>query len=314
MGNLAPVALFVYNRPIHTQKVVEALLRNEEAKHSDLVIFSDASKKEEESEKVVQVRKYIKTISGFKSITIKEQRQNQGLAKSIIDGVTEIVNKFGKVIVLEDDIETSQYFLKFMNEMLNFYENEKRIWSVTGFSYPIKSRKIPEIFCFFAMSCWSWGTWADRWQHYDKNPEKYISQISKKDIYRFDYYNTTEMFSQITANKAKEINTWAIFWYAEQFVNNGFQIMPSKPLAKNIGMDGTGIHCGTNLFYNYDLYENEINIDFSKIPIEENKIATKVICNFFRKQKKIKNIIKQIIRKIFGKKIFTVLKLLLEGR
>jgi len=312
MKNLAPIVLFVYNRPFHTQKVIEALQKNREATYSDLFIFSDAPKKEDASEKVEQVRNYIKTISGFKSVTIKEQTQNQGLAKSIINGVTEVVNKFGKIIVLEDDIETSPYFLKFMNDALSFYENEKQIWSITGFAYPIENKKLPAAFCFFAMCCWSWGTWADRWKHYDKNPDKYILQMSKKDINRFDYHNTTGMFSQITANKTGELNTWAIFWYAVQFVNRGFQIMPTKPLAKNIGMDNSGVHCKATSIYDYKYNENELQIDFNNVPIKENKLATKLICNFFRKQKPKQNIIKPIVCKIVGKQIINRIKLLLK--
>jgi len=269
-----------------------------------LFIFSDAPKYSDANEKVKQVRDYIKTISGFKAVIIKEQTQNLGLAKSIIDGVTEVVNKFGKIIVLEDDIEVSPYFLKFMNEALIFFKNERKIWSVTGFSYPIKHKKLPDIFCFFAMSCWSWGTWADRWVYYDKNPDRYISLFTKKIIHRFDYYDSTEMFSQITANKTEVINTWAIFWYAIQFINNGFQIMPSKPLAKNIGMDGTGIHCGTTSIYNYNIYKNEIKMDFNNVLIEENKLATKLISNFLKKQKKkpsVINYVKKIIKRLLLK-------------
>ena len=293
------------------------MLKNAESEDSNLFIFSDAPKDDRSSEKVNQVRNYIKTISGFKSITIKEQTQNQGLAKSIIDGVTEIVNKFGKIIVLEDDIETSPYFLKYMNNALIFYENEKRIWSITGFTYPIKNKYLPDAFCFFAMSCWGWGTWANRWEHYDKNPDKYISLLTKKNKNRFDYYGTTKMYSQITANKTGELNTWAIFWYAEQYINNGFQIMPAKPLSKNIGMDNSGVHCKKTSVYDYSLNENDLEIDFKNIPVEENSLATNLICEWFRKQKpsiivRAKNIIKRIICKIFSKKIIVKLKLLIK--
>jgi len=314
MENLAPIVLFVYNRPRHTEKVIEALKKNKEATYSDLFVFSDAPKNEEVEENVEQVRNYIKTISGFKTITIKKHTENQGLAKSIIDGVTEVVNKYGKIIVLEDDIETSPYFLKFMNNALDFFLEEKQVWSITGFSYPIKSRKLPLAFCFFAMSCWSWGTWVDRWKYYEKNPDKYILQISPKHVNRFDYYGSTEMFSQITANKEGKFNTWAIFWYAVQYINSGFQIMPSKPLAKNIGMDGTGIHCGTTTVYDYKLHNDEVKIDFNKIPIKENKLATKLICSFFREQKKgsiirrTKNCVKQMIRSVFGEKFISMMK------
>lgn len=284
--NLAPIVLFVYNRPAHTQKVVEALQKNKEAKHSDLFIFSDAPKNENANEKVSQVRSYIKTITGFKAITIKEQAQNQGLAKSIVNGVTEVVNRFGKIIVLEDDIETSPYFLKFMNKTLQFYETEKRIWSITGFSYPIKHAELPEAFCYFAISAWGWGTWEDRWKHFDKNPNKYISLISTpEDIHHFNFYGTADRYWKFMANRTGELNTWALFWYAVQFVNNGLQIMPAKPLSKNIGMDNSGVHCEAVSIFDCDFSENEIEFDFNKIPIEENRLATKLICDFFRKHR-----------------------------
>ena len=292
--SLAPIILFVYNRSDHTQKVIEALQKNEESKLSDLFIFSDAPKNEEANERVEQVRNYIKTISGFNSITIKEQTQNQGLAKSIINGVTEVVNKFGKIIVLEDDIETSSFFLKYMNDALTFYESEKRVWNITGYQFPINANKIPETFFLYTSSCWSWGTWSDRWKHFDKNPDKYISIMSKKDIYKFNLYGTFNYFQQITANKTGEINTWAIFWAAEIFINKGLCLFPSKSLVKNIGMDNSGVHCGKTSVYDSEIKEKRIN--FNKIKIKENKFATKLICNFFRKQKQ--NIIKRIIRKI----------------
>ena len=290
MENLAPIVLFVYNRPLHTQKVVEALLKNDEAKYSDLFVFSDAAKNEEAKEKVEQVRNYIKTISGFKSITIKEQAKNQGLAKSIIDGVTEVVNRFGKIIVLEDDIETSPYFLKFMNDALNFYENEKRVWCITGWNHPIDTNKLPNAFFSYTASCWGWGTWTDRWKHFDKNPDKYIEQMSKEDIYKFDYYGTMGMFWQITANKTGELNSWAIFMYAEMFVKKGLCLFPAKSLVRNIGGDGSGNSHGDSTFFGRVVFE-KTSFDLSVIPIEENKLYIKRMCNFFvnRKMKVRKN-------------------------
>jgi FkbM family methyltransferase len=285
MENLAPIVLFVYNRPLHTQKVVEALLKNDEAKYSNLFVFSDAAKNEEAKEKVEQVRNYIKTISGFKSITIKEQAKNQGLAKSIIDGVTEVVNRFGKIIVLEDDIETSPYFLKFLNDALNFYENEKRVWVITGYNYPINTDKLPKIVFSYFYSCWGWGIWADRWKFFDKNPDKYITLISKKDIYKFDYYGTMEQFSQITKNNTGELNTWAVFLYAEMFVNKGLCLFPAKSLVKNIGFDNSGVHCGESEFLGNNYALEKPVYDFSAIPTKETKLYVKMVRKLFQKQK-----------------------------
>ena len=140
---LAPIVLFVYNRPWHTQQTVEALQKNELAAESDLYIFADGPKTAND-EKVNEVRKYIKTITGFKSVTIFEKEKNCGLANSVIAGVTEIINKFGEVIVVEDDIVTSKYFLKFINEALDFFANDPKIFSISGYTYSDKIMKIPK--------------------------------------------------------------------------------------------------------------------------------------------------------------------------
>ena len=143
---LAPIILFVYNRPWHTQQTVEALQKNELSSESDLVIFADGPKAnatEEQKEKISQVREYTHKISAFKSVTIYEKEINCGLANSVIAGVTEIINKFGKVIVVEDDLVTSRYFLNFMNETLDFFENDEWIFSVSGYNYSSEILKIP---------------------------------------------------------------------------------------------------------------------------------------------------------------------------
>jgi hypothetical protein len=285
MLNLSPIVLFVYNRPEHTRQTLDALAANFLASESDLFIYSDAPKNQEAVESVQAVRSLIKNVQGFKSVTIIEREKNWGLANSIIDGVTNIVNQYGKIVVLEDDIVTSPYFLQFMNDALSFYENEKKVWNITGYQFPINSDKLPNAFLSCYRSCWSWGTWADRWKYFDKNPDKYISQITKKKIYRFNFYGTNDMFSQITANKEGKLNTWAIFWYAEIFINNGFTLFPGKSLANNTGMDGSGVHCGRNNNFDNVLENDPIGINFNEIPLEDNKLATKLICDYLAKTK-----------------------------
>ena len=132
---LAPIVLFVYNRPWHTQQTVEALQKNVYAAESELIIYADAAKNDHAEEKVQEVRKYIKSITGFKSVEIIEQKTNQGLANSIINGVTEVVNKYGRIIVLEDDIVTSKWFLKYMNDALEVYKDEEKVMEISGHLY-----------------------------------------------------------------------------------------------------------------------------------------------------------------------------------
>src|SRR5574341_550215 len=167
--NIAPISLFVYNRLRHTQQTVEALQKNELANVSHLFVFSDGPKSETDKEKVLKVREYIKTVTGFKSVTLIEREQNLGLGNSIITGVTEIVNRYGKIIVLEDDLVTSLYFLKFMNEALAFYTDDPRIYTITGYSFPIKFPKDYHypVYLSYRHSSWGWGTWKENWMNID---------------------------------------------------------------------------------------------------------------------------------------------------
>lgn len=240
--NLAPIVLFTYNRPWHTQQTVEALQKNELAKESELFIFSDGGKDETSWQKVNEVREYLKTISGFKNITLTFQDKNIGLADSIISGVTDIVNRYGKIIVLEDDIVTSPYFLKYMNDALDFYENEEKVWHISGWNYPITKEESNETFLWRVMNCWGWATWKDKWQYFEKDTKKLINSFSDYDIYKFNLDGTHNFWSQVILNKEKKINTWAIFWYATIFQNSGLCLNPVNQLIKNIGFDVEGTH------------------------------------------------------------------------
>ena len=134
----APIALFVFNRPWHTRQTVEALRNNEGASESELFVFCDGPRTERDDLPVDEVRQYVRTITGFKKITVVERDNNLGLARSIVSGVTEIVNTFGCIIVIEDDSVTSRFFLKFMNEALLQYKNAQRVMHVSGYMYPVK--------------------------------------------------------------------------------------------------------------------------------------------------------------------------------
>lgn len=227
MATPAPIVLFVYNRPEHTRRTVEALRQNELADQSDLLIFSDAPKNEKAVEEVNAVRTFIRSITGFKKVTIIEREKNWGLANSIIDGVTNIVNQFGRVIVLEDDMVTSSSFLRFMNEALEHYASEPRVWHISGWNYPISPDGLGDSFLWRIMSCWGWGTWADRWQNFEKNTEKLIKEFSKADIRYMNVDGYENFWKQVLLNQKGRINTWAIYWYASIIRGKGLCVNPA---------------------------------------------------------------------------------------
>ncbi|MBT8375880.1 MAG: glycosyltransferase, partial [Bacteroidia bacterium] len=158
--DLAPITLFTYNRPDHTQKTLDALSKNPEASQSTLYVFCDGPKanaSEEERETINKVVKIVKKEQRFKDVIISVQEQNQGLAKSIVTGVTEIVNEHNSVIVLEDDIITSSGFLKYMNNALRIYANDTEVMHISGYMYPLKE-ELPETFFLKVPLCWGWAT------------------------------------------------------------------------------------------------------------------------------------------------------------
>ena len=283
--NYAPIVLFTYNRPWHTQRTVEALQKNELASESELFIYSDDAKNQNARKNVDQVRDYLETINGFKKIIIIRRDKNWGLTNSIIDGVTKIVNQFGSIIVLEDDLVTSPYFLKFMNDALKLYKNEKRVWHISGWNYPIKVDGLEDVFLWRGMNCWGWATWSDRWQYYEKNIDKTISSFSKEDIKKFNLDGVAKDFwNQVIANKNGKINTWAIFWYGSIFKQDGLCLNPTKTLVENIGNDASGTNFGKSTIYTSKNLTNS-DIKFNISDIEEDKSIEK-IKDFYKMHKK----------------------------
>lgn len=246
--NLAPIALFVYNRPWHTRQTVEALRANAEAVKSQLYIFSDAPKSETQFEAVREVRQYIRQIDEFKSVTIVERETNFGLARSIIDGVTSIVNEFGRIIVLEDDIVTNPYFLKFMNEALNKYQTSVNVGSITGFALPIT---IPpeypnQVYLTHRHSSWGWGTFERVWREIDWDVRDY--DTFRKDLEARKAFNIAgeDMALMLDLQMNGKINSWSIRFDYSCFKRKLFSVAPVEGLVSNIGFDGTGVHCSEN--------------------------------------------------------------------
>lgn len=292
--NFAPVVLFVYKRLIHTTKTLITLKNNMYAEDTDLIIYSDGAKDDSTKIEVNKVREYIKTISGFKSIKIIENEKNIGLANSIITGVTETVQKYGKLIVVEDDLVTSPFFLKYMNEALDYYENEDKVISIHGYIYPVKN-KLPETFFLKGADCWGWATWKRGWDLFESDGVKLLKELEDKNLtYDFDFYGKTGytlmLKNQINGNN----DSWAIRWYASAFLNNKLTLYPGKSLVYNIGTDNSGTHSGETDNYKVILSKKEINIE--KIPVSENLESKKIISGFFSQKNYKKNVIPILIK------------------
>jgi hypothetical protein len=278
---IAPITLFVYNRPEHTRRTVEALLKNELAEDSDLIIYSDAPQEPANLEAVHKVREYIRTIIGFKSVSIVYRDKNLGLANSIIDGVTSVVNTHGRIIVLEDDLITSPHFLRFMNKALDMYESEEQVMHISGSTYPI-GRMVDETFFLRIPLCWGWGTWSRAWRHFRKCNEVML-EFNQKMRQDFSFNDSYHFWEQLEANKHGVIDTWFIYWYAALFTRNGLALFPGRSLVKNIGFDGTGVHCGSS-DYGKDVEPTSAPICITSIPLKESEEAVMRHELYFRKE------------------------------
>lgn len=246
MNQLSPIILFVYNRPVHTQRLLKSLSKNYLADKSELFIFADGIKKNDSKDnvhKIKETRRIIRLEKWCKKVTIIERKNNLGLANSIISGVNKIINKYGKAIVLEDDLILSRFFLKYMNAALVKYAHEDRVMEISGYMYPVDVRVKNDAIFLPLTSSWGWATWKRSWKKIDykmkgikileNNPE-----IRKK----FDIDGAFPFYRMLINQKKSKINSWAIRFYLSVFLQGGLTLFPRKTLSINAGFDGSGTH------------------------------------------------------------------------
>ncbi len=268
---ISPIALFVYNRPYHTQQTIESLKKNTLAQESDLIIFSDGPKDITDPNSVLDVRTLIRQTEGFKSVQIIESSANLGLAQSIISGVTHVIDRFGKIIVLEDDLVTSPFFLKFMNEALDFYESEESVISIHGYTYPVK-QALPETFFLRGADCWGWATWKRGWELFESNGEKLLKKLQELRLTGEFDFNGAFGFTRMLVDQIEHKNdSWAIRWNASAFLSNKLTLYPGKSLVHNIGNDLSGRHSGNLRYFDTEISANPIPL--ASIPTTENKLV-----------------------------------------
>ena len=297
---LAPIILFVYNRLDHTQGVIETLSKNFLAKESELYVFSDAAKSENGLEKVNAVREYIRDITWhgmFKKVSIIEAENNKGLANSVIGGVTEIIREYGKVIVVEDDLLLSPYFLNYMNDALDYYQDDKKIWSISGYSFPMKSLKkySHDIFYSYRGCSWGWATWSDRWDTVDWQVSEYNQFINSQEwIERFNR-GGVDLTNMLKMQMERKIDSWAIRWCFAQSNQDMYTVYPRISYLENAGCDGSGMHSGAD-----DEYYTDMSGCIPKCKFETLEIDRKIAKEFQMKYKDtLKKKIKRRLQKIF---------------
>lgn len=264
---LAPIIIFAFNRLAPLKACVASLLSNVESKDSDLFVFVDGARpsRSGEAEKVGAVRKYVKTITGFKSVSCHFSDVNKGLAASVIGGVTEVINEYGMAIVVEDDLILAPSFLAFMNTMLQGYANDKRIMQISGFSTKIKNYK--QYNCDYYMSAraqsWSWATWQDRWNTIDWEVKDFDKLANNKQEQKaFNKYGS-DLFGMLKKWRLGLNNSWYIRFCYSMHKQNRFCILPIRSLVYNDGFGNDATH--TTCYNRYKIDFLKDNFDWRMV-------------------------------------------------
>ena len=270
---LSPIVLFTYRRI--PNKTIKSLLKNRLAIESELYIFSDGYKNEIDKEDILEVRKYLKEIDGFRKVTIVESSNNKGLANSIIEGVTKVLDEYGKVIVLEDDLIVANDFLEYMHEALEFYENDKKIWSIAGYApeLPCLKERKDELYLSPRASSWGWATWSDRWQMVDWSVADW--QEFKKDKKAIERFNLggNDMYKMLELQMLGKLDSWAIRWCYSQFRQEKYTVYPVQSKVIN---DGFSDNKGTHNSGSYEKLAIKLNhkaVKFKKLEVKDELVA-----------------------------------------
>ncbi len=317
-NSLAPIILFTYNRPWHTKQTLNALMQNKLASESVLHIFSDGSKLDatiDQINKINEVRQIIHSVKGFKEVVIKESKVNNGLANSIIAGVSEVISQYGKVIVLEDDLITSPYFLQYMNSGLDFYESYNSVFSICADRPPYKFFEIPKDYeydVFVSLRSYStgWATWIDRWKKVSWSLEVTDDFFNKPEQIKAFNRGGEDLSKLILLQKEAKIDSWAIRFVLAHFVNHAVAILPCVSYVDNIGFDGTGVHSPDNEEnFRKNVFDAPSIPRFLNILYEDRRIINSFYSAYFPKKRPLwKKIINRLSRILGFKNIYVIKK------
>jgi hypothetical protein len=281
----APIAFFAYKRPEHTRRALESLSQNHGADQSELFIFCEAPKRLEDQQSVQAVRDVARSKQWCGNVHIIERRKNLGCANSIITGITEICEKYSRVIVVEDDLVLSPFFLNYMNQALELYENDSQVMQVSGYMFPLKLDTDDETVFLPLAAAWGWATWKRAWSQFDPLMTDYAKLKADKALrHKFDFNGSHYFFSMLEAQLNGKIDAWDICFYLNIFFAGGLVLYPAHSLVRNIGFDGSGTHYqkkkSSTTEVVTDIYNSEIHL--LPKPLLEDQESVETLSNYFR--------------------------------
>jgi hypothetical protein len=299
VNRAAPVALFAYKRLHHLQRTVESLLRNAEAKVTEVHVYCDGPKTERDRDAVEGVRQYVATITGFAAVHTTFRDRNLGLAQSIINGVSEVLGQYGRIIVLEDDLVLSPFFLRYMNQALECYAEDEEVASIHGYCYP-SDIPLPDTFFIRGADCWGWATWSRGWAHFEPDGRRLLEDLRSRHLSDAFDFDRSFPYTRMLEDQVGGCNdSWAIRWYASCFLKGMFTLYPGHSLVENIGTDASGTHCTETTRFSQDLATSAVQL--ARIPIAESAPARRAFVQFFRgpQQPSIATRLGRVLKKLY---------------
>ena len=282
---LAPIVLFVYNRPELTRACLESIQKNPEAANTELHIFADGPKTNaspKDRALIEQTRRTLHEKDWCKSVSIVEAEKNKGLMRSIVDGVTSIINRYNKVLVFEDDMVLSEGCLSYLNNALDLYQDEDKVMHVSSFMFPVK-QELPETFFYMPTTCsGGWATWKRAWDNFEEDPVKLLEKIREEGLE--DYFNLDghyEFLKHLELNADGKLSSWAIRWQASVILNGGLSLHPGRSLVQNNGFGELAEHSKSNHFKMFHHEEIANNIPVEKIPLRESPEVREIMKSFY---------------------------------
>lgn len=279
---MAPIVILTYNRPRHVERLLQSLVRNAEAGDTDVYVFSDGARSSEDEAAVMEVRKVVRRASGFRQITVVERAENWGLARNVISGVTQVVNQYGRVIVLEDDLVASPYLLRFMNEALNVYADEPRVGHIHACEYT-SNATLPPTFLIRFTGSWGWATWQSAWTHFCADGSELLRRLHEQGLeHDFDLGGSYPFTRMLRRQVEGKNNSWAIRWNASLFLDGLLSLNAGRSLVINGGLDGSGTNSLADDPYASELWMEPLPVERIE-PIEENAVARQALARHYRR-------------------------------
>ncbi len=297
----APVILFAYKRPEHTKLTVEALQRNPEAADSELWIFADGPRGEADDKDAERTREYLRSISGFRNIILTEREENYGLTRSIVTGVTQVMEKSGRAIIVEDDILTAPSFLNYMNRALDHFENDPDVQSISGHGMPpagfsVRKTYPYDVYATQRINVWGWGSWLDRWRDVDWQMRGAYQSLTNRAERRALEQISHDSLRFVEQFCAGDITSWDIPWLYDHYKHRRLCIAPVHSYVENIGLDGSGEHCAPSDEYRQELDKAVANPHFMDKAFVDPEIAG-CIRRFYKREPVLPREIKRLLKK-----------------